>query len=419
MAFSEHAVRIVEGYFSAFVGALASFLRLYRGTLGANWAGIDQRAFGALIYFTDRGMVFKIVPNWAVTGIRVRTDVSLEDALRTRWPRVNNGRGAAFYGSAVLKQLSGHPELTMRVDQTGLQLLPGQPGCSFIAIGPLFYQGLSVTEAKRLAPLNTDRERTAVGLPPPSPPWLVSVVALRAGADVLDGLDPDPVIAAKGVADIIARSAGVLAEDPVERYARARRELLEAVRTVNAQNEAAIHEVLVRYPWILVDEVDYQSVESERSFSVTERVVDKNGELADRSYSVRPDFLFHKHDQRSLVVEIEAASKRLITTRSEAGYQLAAAPAVAAQFQISAYQQIMNGPLGAQIRAALSKPDSWGFDFLLVVGSTQQVDFDLRTWHALRDIMQRQSVMLQLWDYYLDRLARLQQAATSSLGTRP
>lgn len=412
MAFSEEAVRAIEAYFTGFVNALATFLRLYRGQLGPNWAGIDQHACGALIYLTEVGMVFKIVPNPAAAGIRIRTDVRIEEALCARWRRVSSGSGVTGHASAVLKHLAGDPNVTMAVNTRGLQVLPGRSGCSFMAIGPVFYQGLSGPESERMAAFHTDRERTAAGFPPPTPPWLVSVVALRTGTDVLEGLDPDPFIAAKGVADIIARSAGLLAEDPAARYARARSELLEAVRTVNAHNEAAIHQVLLRYPWILVDEVDYESVESERSFSVIERVLDKNGGLADRAYSVRPDFLFHKHDHRTLVVEIEAASKRLITTRSEAGYQLAAAQTVAAQFQISAYQQIMSGPLGAQVRGALSMPDSWGFDFLLIVGSAQQADFDARTWHALRDILQRQGVMLQLWDHYLDRLARLQNAAT-------
>lgn len=67
--------------------------------------------------------------------------------------------------------------------------------------------------------------------------------------------------------------------------------------------------------------------------------------------------------------------------------------------------------MGREIRAKLKKPDLWDFSYLLVVGSSQQPEFDERSWQSLRQALP-EDVLLRNWDFYIDRLRRLERAAT-------
>jgi hypothetical protein len=176
-----------------------------------------------------------------------------------------------------------------------------------------------------------------------------------------------------------------------------------AVLSLSKQNERALQAFLEARPWVLVPEADFESVLPRTSVRVTERLA--NGTTQD--HRLIPDFIYHLFDHQSLVVEIESATKRLLTQKEETTFRRPAAQATAAVFQITSYKQFFSGPLGAQIRAQLSKPDSWGFDYLLVVGSALEPDFDERSWVALRDHLKASGVTLRTWDFYLDRLRRL------------
>lgn len=416
MPFNSQDIATIRLYFEGFASALANFLHLYRGELPACWGGIDKEKFGVLIYLANQGMVVRVVPRMGRDLVRIRSDVALDQLIGAKWEHPRIAAGNQAYASALLKHLAGGPEVGMAAQGNMLTFWPKDQGGSCLIVGPILYQGLSPAQVGSLQTLRTDRERTAAGLPGQIPPWVVSIIARRTGLEALNGLDPDPIIAAKGVSDIIGRVAGLLEENPVALYNRARTQLEAAVATLNRDNEKAIHKVVSAYPWILVDQVDFENFDSERSLIYRERVQAEGGRIVDVPREARPDFLYHRYDDRTLVVEIEAASKRLLTQGEEVGYLLPTAKTVAAQFQILNYKHIFSGPFGSQIRERLNKPDSWGFDYLLVVGSKTQSGFDPRSWSLLRETMYGHGVILRDWDFYLDRLRRLEDAATFQNG---
>jgi hypothetical protein len=417
MEFTTSDITAITDYFTDFVAALTALLRLGQQPLPPYWCGIDKAKFSAILYFTQDGLVVRILGKWLGAPIKCRFDATFAEATAARWKAHRVGFDKHSFASVVGKHLAGNPVMGLHVNgDSVLQLLPKEAGGAFLAVAPILYMGLSAKQVAHLPTLIDDKQRDAAGLAAPRPPWLISLISQRSGIQALDGLDKDPFIAAKGVADIIWKIAGLTDEDPKERYQQVRDELLNAVQTVNESNEKAIHKVIEKSPWILVDEVDYSDVEAERSLCYRERLPSNNDSgVESHGKEVRPDFLYHRYDDTVLIVEIEAASKRLMIKRSETSYQLPSAQAVAAHYQISNYKYVCSGPFGSQIKEDLGKTDLCSFDYLLVIGSDKQPDFDRRSWSVLREEMRYQGIALRDWDYYLDRLARFADAASFNL----
>ena len=250
--------------------------------------------------------------------------------------------------------------------------------------------------------LNPDGAATPIPMP-----WVVAIISARTGLRALDGLDPDPFIAGTGVAEIILHSSGIADEFPPHKFQRASAALRDALATAQSKNEAAIHSVIEKHPWILVDAWEFSEFRSKPTITYTESL---DPSSPPEVQTIVPDFLYDCYDQTTLVVEIEASSKKLLKKTEETGYQLPRAPLVDALFQIGNYKRIMSGKFGSQVCRQLNKPDSWSFSYLLVIGSKLQENFDERSWANTRDAMV--DIQVRTWDYYLDRLQRLQEAST-------
>ena len=224
--------------------------------------------------------------------------------------------------------------------------------------------------------------------------------------DPLEALDQDPLVAARGVADGILSYAG-LVPSPVGEYRETARELREAVAAFSPENEAVLQELLERKPWILLHRAEYDSVLPRPRLSFSEKLED--GKELERR--IEPDFVYQMPDSESLVVEIESAEKRLLTTKQETGYNKPAAPASAAAFQIGNYRRLFDGFAGAQLRRGLAVPDAWSFRFLLVVGAESQADFDRRSWVNVREHFGASGIAVRTWDYYIHLMERRAEAA--------
>lgn len=366
-----------------------------------------------IVYLSTDGFVAKLVRRLDDDDVRVRSDVSFEDALQSRWPAPHIRTGKKCFASVVAKHLSGDGMMGMHVDASTrrLAIVPESRNSSFIITAPRLYIGVSDQEAALLQKGTEDTEDAKTVTPPPVPPWIVCIISGREPEEALGGLDEDPIIAAKGVADSILRAGGVIDYDPSVRYRAARRELEEAILTVNAQNEKAIHLVIEQRPWILMHEAEFSGFSSEVPLPFTERR-EEDGAMQTVQRTITPDFLYDLYDS-TLVVEIEAATKQLLKQTKETTLQLPTAETVAAQYQIQNYRQICDGPMGSEIRTKLEKPDIWDFSYLLVVGSSKQPQFDERSWQSLRQALPS-DILLRNWDFYIDRLRRLEDAATFS-----
>ncbi len=109
-----------------------------------------------------------------------------------------------------------------------------------------------------------------LGLRPARPPWVVGIVS-NVSSDALSGLDTDPLIAARGVADAILSFSGI-ASDPVARYTKAAEELRLAVLALSSGNEAGLQQLLEQHPWILLHESEYEHVLFRPRLEFTERL---------------------------------------------------------------------------------------------------------------------------------------------------
>ncbi|WP_292363134.1 Shedu anti-phage system protein SduA domain-containing protein [Methylophaga sp. UBA1464] len=417
MSFSEEEKNIIEKYFIDFTSALEVHLRIHKGKLSDYWGGIDKDKFSTIIYLTRDGMVVRIIPKWIGAQVSTKRNVSFAQAAIAKWNNNDFKSGDKVAASAIAKHLAGNAKMQLGVENNGnfLRVIPTEKDSSFIALAPLLLKGLSTAQAKQVHESPGYRNFES---PPPTPPWIVSIVSSSIGLNVLAGLDEDPYIAAKGIADIIFKTAGITDEDPAIIYRKARNRLEKSIAAINSENEKELQKVIEEYPWILLDEVDYSAVDPEKTLQYVERTAGDDGVVSEIVRKVRPDFIYEKYDQSSLVVEIEAASKRLLVKTKETHYQLPSAQEVAAQFQIQHYKHICSGPFGSQINAYLEKPDDWIYNYLLVVGSDKQPDFDRRSWNLLREFMKPHGIVLRDWDYYIDRLARFEAAATTANTTK-
>lgn len=366
---------------------------------------MDRRTLSVLAYFTNDGLVARLVDARLDEPVMSRTDVSFENALVGRWKARPVG---TIEFSVLAKHLAGDPNVGLVIrDNCPIEALvvPRAQGGSFLVVFPCLM--VDLPRSTSMDRQVSDNALLEAGIHPVRPPWIVSIISARHG---MSGLDEDPLIAGKGIADTILFASGIADEYPPVKYRRAWVDLKNAILALSAENEKALHLAVKKYPWILLHESDFSLFVSEPRLTYSERTsVGKEHEFQSRT--IIPDFMYHLHDQSTLVVEIEAANKRLLKKQKETGYKLPTAKSVASMFQILNYKQIMSGPFGSQICGQIDKPDSWTFAFLLVIGSTLQEDFDERSWQNLRKSLQASNVELRTWDYYLDRLERLRKAS--------
>ncbi len=303
-----------------------------------------------------------------------------------------------------MKRLTGTCNATMAVDQNWkLSVSLESTESTILFVGPEVIQGLTDAEYASHRTPEYSGPTPTYGVPE----WTLGIVSNVARDKELLGFDPDPIIAANGLSEAILVAAGIRASGSPSRYAQAAADLKWAVSSLSATNERVLQELVARNPWILVHEAEYETVVPQCRLALVERL--DGGRNS--TFDVIPDFVYHQHDDISLVVEIESATKRLLVGAAEASFSVASAPTLHSVFQVAGYKRLFSGPLGSQARRQLGKPDSWTFRYLLVVGSRLQPDFNQRSWASLRDLMFDAGIELRHWDYYIDRLERIAQSA--------
>jgi len=401
----EHQAQLVE-YFGQFGPALTAYLRPHRGSLGRHWLGIDRSRRTVVIEVSDSGANILVVGRWLGSAVHLTLREGAGRIAGGRFRRVLRKPAGTDVFRLGMKHFHGEGRCQVSLTTSDeLRVQMESPDSVLGFIGPQLFPSLSPERKALLDGAQTEEALTEHGFIPADPPWVVCIVAHRV-TDPLAGLDPDPLIAARGVADGILSYSGIIV-DPVVAYRTAASELRDAVRSLSPENEHVLQTLLEEKPWILLHQAEYDDVVFRPRLPFLERLENEE----DLQRSIEPDFVYHQPDAQSLVVEIESAKKRLLTTGTETGYRRPAAPASAAAFQISNYQRLFNGFAAGQLRRALGVADAWSFRFLLVVGSEEQEDFERRSWVNLRDHFGQAGVEVRTWDYYLDMLERRANAA--------
>jgi len=394
----------LSDYLAVVSSSLATFLRPERGTLPPRYLGIDRSQRTFLLRRSTSGFSALLIGKWLGSPVAEARDESAGTILRGRFTDAFEPPGTETQVSFFIKRLTGVCNSEVRLTHDWrLEVELKSPDSTLLLIGPELMQGLTPVQAAAF------RAKEYSGPAPryATPNWVLGIVSNVGADDPLLGLDPDPIIAASGFAEAILSTSGSrLAHEP-DRFGRAAAELRWAVTTLSPDNEAVLQNLVEDKPWILLHEAEYDDVLPRPRIELLERMPDGH----DERRQIEPDFVYHQPDSQSLVVEIESAKKRLHLLATETGYALPASRTVQSLFQILNYRHEFSGPLGAQVRRRLGKPDSWAFRYLLVVGSRLQRDFDERSWVVLRDQLQSAGVELRHWDYYIDRLDRIARMA--------
>ncbi|MHB1344032.1 MAG: hypothetical protein ACYCX3_06700 [Thermoleophilia bacterium] len=389
-------------YFVALSNALSIYLRPYAGRLGPEWLGVDRETKTTVLYETGDGTVVRLIGRWLGKPLKINRHESFEDLMHAEMEEALPAQTRTCTASATLKSLGGPPVVRMSVTKNRIHFGLGGPGARMLTLCPTIvvnsreegssdYGGASVLGGRETRLFSN---------------WILQFAAFRYDdvSTILDGLDVDPVLQAHAVAEIILSSSGVRTEPARERYRRASLALEAAMGVDSFANEEALHRVVEEYPFILHD--DYVDFLSKPRLRYTERLEEDGGAQSSKDHDVVPDFIYHLHDRKSLIVEIEAATKVVLKETTETGYRLPSAQGTAVSFQIGNYRRLFRSH-GQQILEQLGKPDAWDFEFLLVVGEDASPDKD---WHNLRNSLE--GVSLRSWGFYADRLRRLQAASS-------
>lgn len=288
-----------------------------------------------MLRFSERGFTAFLTGRWLDDAVVVREDPAAGRLLEGRFRGARHPVGTRATLWLGMKQLAGKGQCRITVDaRDKLSIELDSPDTSLSFIGPRYFAGLTASQLTAVGDHPTEERMGSLGLEPAQPPWIFGVVSNRS-ADSLAGLDPDPLIAARGVADAILAFAGVVS-DPVARYKQAAVELRSAVAAIQAGNEAALQRLLEEKPWVLIHESEYDDVRFRPRLQFEERLA--SGDVAQRR--IEPDLVYDLPASESLVVEIESATKRLMLSTTETSYQKPAAASSGAVYQIGNYKQL-------------------------------------------------------------------------------
>lgn len=401
----------IINYMERFTQTVSAMLRRYKGRFGPEWNGIDKIDWSMILYFSEDGVHGRIIPKWLGCWVKVSHKKHLADTSLTKYKADIKPDEGCFF-SLHVKKTESDGELCVSSQLTGatqikdfeLRILPisGKEATKItlpqVIVLP---KGFSRELVQECIQKNNLLEK---GIRRLTYPWCFEFFLSTPGLDGLNSFDEDPFIEAHGLVDHFLSVAG-LEETTFGSYDQAITELKEAIVEVNTNNEKAIHHVIKKYPFIIVDRHDYSEFESEPCVNVEEQL-DQN--IVNRK--LIPDFVYKLYDERLLVIEIEAASKQLLKQTQETGYQLPRAESVAALFQIHNYKRLFEGLGSRKLRERFKVPDRWQADYLLIIGGATQKDFQQDSWNNLRDFMRSAGVTIKNWDYYLSRLERIKAA---------
>lgn len=399
----------LEEYFTSYATALATYLRPFRGQLKRYWLEIDKYRRSVLVRTSPTGSQVLVLDKSLRAPAVVKH--TLDDLRSVAGPfrDVQEPPGTSSLFQFRVKYFGGLAAVAIRMlEHHQLAIELQSPGTA-LCFGFEYRNGVPPEPKGGVARTSEESDRIRAGLHIATPPWVA--VMLSSESDPRRFLDPDPIIAAYGLAESFLVAAGVRDEEPSVRFGQAASDLEAAVAQLSQHNERELQNLLERRPWILVDESDYVSVRFRPSFVVHERLIDGTT----KDYEIVPDAVYEQHDSTSLVVEIESAAKRLLVTRTEASLHVPAAPLTASSTQIQGYRRAFSGATGSQLRQQLGKPDSWSFHYRLVIGLRASPSFDERSWLALRDQLDDSKIEVRTWDYYIDRLRRLAAASAKAV----
>lgn len=410
---SEHETsNEIINYFDDFVASLATYLRPHQQSLGSDFCGAAQRELSMLVYQADDIVCARLIARKLRERVRVWRPQDPNDITTCHFSGVLR-RGHQVQASCVAKRTPATLKMGIhRVGKSGENVVLSL--CSDGRAGQLLIvpQVIGVDPTISSHPIElTESPSLPVGAYRLAPEWLAQWTSPHSTSDPLEGLDPDPKLAAYGVAEGILRIANIRTDSPRKRFDDARSELATAIKSLSKANEKAIHPVIERYPWILVHEHEYSQFRSEPRLNYIENVESSEGVITEENKTIVPDFIYELRDDTILCVEIESYTKRIFTTRSETGFSVPSSQTTKAAFQINNYQQIIDSYGHNEICNQLDKPSVTLFKYLLVVGSGLQPDFDARSWAHYRRQMQQNLVEVQNWDACLDKLARLAEAS--------
>lgn len=402
MSYTTEEKREIVRYFTELNHAIAVQLRPSKGKLGPEWLGIDREARTMLVYFCEDGCAALLIGKRLDRDeeVRIGRGKSFHEACTIESPGIRWYPGVELQYSVYAKNIVG----------TGwLGLCDMRDGHFRIDLADASSSAFIVQPKIIVA---TARERKAS-----LPPWAIGFISRRTGLQVLDGLDQDPILQARAITDSILARAGLIPEEPKERYHRVRMELLEAMETEPAVCEKNLHAVIEKYSWILFDSHVVDGFHSKPKLVLQERAENEAEAMEAKERCVYPDFIFDLIDRRSVMVEIEAATKPILQEAEETGFQLPYAKATAACCQIQNYKLLMER-YGADFCRQLGKPDTWPFSYLLVIGRDSKID-DKKSWDIFRRRIEADGIEVKSWDYYLQKLERLERATFHDAAVRP
>jgi len=398
----------IKEYVERFVQVFSSDLRRYKNQFGSEWRRLGKEDKSAVIYYCNDGVIARIIPKWLGTWVKSSEyDATIQEVNNTTFEkRIRSDEYVHF--NLLVKKSENEGKLNIQLKSKGtsastryeLNLDVEGDETQIITLPQLYYVPDEI-EKDRVYDLIMEEDWVSQGVRMVPYPWYYSFISKS--KQVFDNFDDDPVVEAHGAADHILHFSGIK-EDPILKIDNATTELKKAVESENEVNEEEIHKVIEKYPFIIFEETDYRKFLSKPRVEIKERTED--GEVTQET---EPDFIYHLYDERSVIVEIEAASKQLLKKSEETGHRLSTAKSTSAMFQIQNYQRLFDRIDPKGVRSQLELPDKWDFDYLLIIGNKEQDYFDRRSWNNLRDKV-GDRIKVMHWSYLMERLHRLRKA---------
>lgn len=428
--YSDAEVDRVVDYFTRFHTAVFEYLAPHRVSVGNSFQRIAQENKTLVVAFTPDGYFARLLNHWTGQPVNVIHGAAFESAtILPLGPLTNELKAVDFRFVFRGNRELTHPDMFGFTGPNGEEVLypvplNAVPAVKFVGVvnNTAFLHALPVvcksSTGKRLREneigprefLNAANDEFAVG-------WLFQWTSSR--SDTLEGLDANPRIEAYSLVECILEQCGIIDEPPAVKYSRAASSLNQAMKSENSGNERQLQKVVEDYPWVLVEEPDIDRFLPEQQLTYAEvEIVDQAATRTERA--IRPDFIYILHDGDCLIVEIEAASKEIMLTTSETGFQLFSAKANKALAQIRNYKSAIDRHGNAEICEQLACPSTTTFRYLLVVGSEDQRQFDERSFGNVAQQLAGEGIELRHWSYFIDRLKRREAAAPKrGEGMRP
>lgn len=381
----------VEEYFSEFERSFSAYILPHRDQMSGRFSAVAQQRLSMIIYLGPNFLVARLINKWIGQQVKTVKCSDINPLLEyefgnLRYPQVHAAPSFGFrynQGNIDIAFLTPTPQLHRKF---GLELKLNGPSCFVMAdphvtLRPKYYQ-IEKYKEKRIESGQVITTN-----------WLVQYVSY-AQSNVLSGLDDDPRLFAYAMADYYLMAAKVRPQDYFYKHLHASSDLKETSQTDSSINESKLQELIAGRPWIIHEETEYLECLPEPRLHYGQ------------NECIRPDFVFKCSDGSVKVVEIEAATKRIHTRQEETGFAVMDAKAKRAVDQIENYRTIIGKLHRKEICQLLGVPVDVPISYLLVIGMSDQPDFDRKSWNIKREKLSENGIEVRTWDYYIDRQIR-------------